>query len=296
MAHTHDSDNSGKSIKFGLLLNSLFTIVEFGFGIVTGSLALIADATHNLTDTVTLAVSFTANKFAKRKADKNRTYGYGRVTILAAMLNSLIMLGVAGFISVEALQRFQHPQSVEGGIVALVAFVGILVNGSIAYALSKHSSDLNMRSAFIDMLFDALSSLGAVVAGLIILFTGFSGIDSIVGLLIAALLLYNTVKIIREAVHILLEGTPGDIDLNDVRKTITSHTKVEKVDDLHVWSIRSGYRALSCHIAIKEKDLNHSRSVVEEVKKKLRDNHNIQHVTIEVEFENNTTKDDHESH
>lgn len=296
MSHSHDTDNSGKSIKFGLVLNSFYTVVEFGFGVATGSLALIADATHNLTDTVTLAVSFTANKIARRKADTNRTFGYGRVTILAAMLNAFIMIGVASFIVYEAVQRLQHPQPVEGGIVAMVAFVGILVNGSIAYILSKHSKDLNMRSAFIDMLFDALSSLGAVVAGIAIMLTGIYGIDSLIGLLIAAMLLYNTVKIIKEAVQILLEGTPGDIDLSDVRKTILGHSLIEQVDDLHVWTIRSGYRALSCHVVIDETHIKTSRKIVEEVKEKLKIVHDIQHPTIEVEFEDCSTMDKHATH
>ena len=296
MAHSHDTEDSGRSIKFGLVLNSIYTVIEFCFGIVTGSLALIADATHNLTDTLTLAVSFTANKLARRKADTTRTYGYGRVTILAALLNAFIMVGVASFIVYEAIQRLQHPQPVEGGIVALVAFVGILVNGSIAYILSKHSKDLNMRSAFVDMLFDALSSFGAVVAGIAILLTGINGIDSIVGLLIAAMLLYNTVKIIKEAVHILLEGTRNNIDLTDVKKTILAHRLIEQVDDLHVWTIRSGYRALSCHVVIDKKHIHDSRKIVEEVKEKVKSIHDIQHPTIEIEFEDATKKDSHESH
>lgn len=296
MSHEHNISGSSRSIKFGLVLNSCYTVVEFSFGIATGSLALIADATHNLTDTLTLAVSFTANKIAGRKADMNRTFGYGRVTILAAMLNALIMLGVAAFIVNEAIQRFQHPQSVEGGIVALVAFVGIAVNGSIAYTLSKHRKDLNMRSAFIDMLFDTLSSLGAVIAGVVILLTGISGIDSLVGLLIAVLLVFNTGKIIKEAIQILLEGTPGDINIDDVRKTILEHESIEKVDDLHVWTIRSGYYALSCHVVIDEKNIKSSRKTVEAVKKKLATVHSIKHPTIEVEFEDCSMQDGHDTH
>lgn len=294
MRHNHESSDRG--IKFGLVLNTGFTIVEFIFGILTGSLALIADAAHNLTDTFTLSVSFIANRLARREANDSKTFGYGRATILAALLNASVMLAVAAFIVVEAIQRLGNPHPVEGGVVAVVAFVGILVNGSIAYVLSKNRKDLNMRSAFVDMSFDALSSLGAVFAGLVIWLTGITWVDSAVGLVIAALLVYNTLKILREAVQILLEGTPADLDIAAVTDAISSTDKVMKVDDMHVWAIRSGYNALSCHIVIDEKQLPNSRDIVEAVKSKLRREQNIQHATIEVELEDCTTHEEHEQH
>jgi cobalt-zinc-cadmium efflux system protein len=295
MSDKHHTSNDG-SIRFGLVLNSLYTVIEFAFGVATGSLALIADAAHNLTDTFTLSVSYFANRFARKEADASKTFGYGRATILAALLNSSVMLAVAGFITFEAIKRLQNPVPVEGGIVALVASVGIIVNGSIAYVLYKHRKDLNMRSAFVDMAFDALSSLAAVVSGVIMLLTGTLYVDSIVGLLIAALLTYNTIKILKEAVQILLEGTPEGMDAAAITEAVTSIHKVRSVDDMHIWAIRSGYTALSCHIVIDEAELPNSRAIVEKVKSSLRTNFNIQHATIEVELEHSTSKTDHESH
>ncbi len=296
MSHSHETKNNDGSIKFGLVLNTLYTIVEFTFGILTGSLALIADASHNLTDTFTLTVSFFANRLAKREANERKSYGYGRATILAALLNASVMIGVAAFITFEAIKRLQNPVAVEGGIVAIVASVGIIVNGSIAYVLSKNRNDLNMRSAFVDMAFDALSSLAAVVSGLIMLLTDIKFVDSIVGLLIAALLLYNTLKILREAVDILLESTPKDLDVAAITKAIADTNKVQQVDDMHVWAIRSGYNALSCHIVIDDTELQSSRDIVEAVKTKLRTDYAIQHATIEVELEDCTKHDEHERH
>lgn len=296
MAHSHETENNDGSIKFGLVLNTLYTIVEFTFGILTGSLALIADASHNLTDTFTLTVSFFANRLAKREANERKSYGYGRATILAALLNASVMIGVAVFITSEAIQRLQNPVAIEGGIVAIVASVGIVVNGSIAYVLFKRRQDLNMRSAFIDMAFDALSSLAAVISGLIMLFTDIRFVDSVVGLLIAALLLYNTLKILREAVDILLESTPKGLDVAAVTQAIAITNKVQQVDDLHVWAIRSSYNALSCHIVIDETELKNSRDIVEAVKGKLRKDYDIQHATIEVELEDCTKHDEHERH
>ncbi|MFZ2545158.1 MAG: cation diffusion facilitator family transporter [Candidatus Saccharimonadales bacterium] len=296
MSHTHEHSATDRGIKFGLVLNTAFTVIEFTFGILTGSLALIADASHNLTDTFTLTISFIANKLARRKANDSKTFGYGRATILAALINASLMLGVAGFIVFEAIQRLGQPHSIEGGIVATVAFVGILVNGSIAYILSKNKDDLNMRSAFIDMAFDALSSLGAVVAGLVILLTGVTWVDSAVGLVIAGLLVYNTIKILIEAVQILLEGTPKDLDISAISNTITSQDRVLSVDDLHVWTIRSGYNALSCHIAIEKAELPNSHEIVEDVKAKLEQEHGIKHATIEVELEDSKRHSHHEKH
>lgn len=296
MTRSHEHEPKDGGIKFGLVLNSLYTIVEFAFGIFTGSLALIADATHNLTDTFTLSVSYAANRLARREANESKTFGYGRATILAALLNASVMIAVAGFITFEAVQRLQHPVDVEGGIVAIVASVGILVNGSIAYVLSKNRKDLNMRSAFIDMAFDAISSLGAVIAGLIMLLTNAQYADSIIGLAIAALLLYNTLKILREATQILLEGTPKDLDIGAITQAIADTSKVLSVDDMHIWAIRSGYNALSCHIAIDESELKDSRNIVESVKDKLRKDYDIQHATIEVELEDCATHEEHEKH
>lgn len=296
MVQSHNTNDIEGSIKFGLVLNSLYMIVEFGFGIVTGSLALIADAAHNLTDTFTLTVSLIANRIAKRDANDRQTFGYGRATILAALLNASVMLAVAGFIVFEAVQRLRHPTEIEGVVVALVALVGIAVNGSVAYVLSKQRHDLNMRSAFVDMAFDALSSLAAVISGVIIMLTGVRYIDSVVALFIAVLLLYNVIKIFSEAVQILLESTPKDVDIAAIISAIQAHDQVQLVDDMHIWVIRSGYNALSCHIVIDKTDISASRSIVEDVKTLLRKDFHIEHTTIEVEFEDCTKHETHERH
>lgn len=296
MSASHQKTDDG-SIRFGIILNSLYTIAEFGFGIATGSLALIADATHNLTDTATLTISYIANRIARRSPDESKTFGYGRATILAALLNSTIMMLVVGVITFEAISRLFNPAPVEGGVVALVALVGVVVNGSIAYVLSKRRQDLNMKSAYIDMAFDALSSFAAVIAGLIMWITGLSYIDSIVALLIASLLFYNVIKILREAVHILLEGAPINIPISDVATSIRSIPLVEKVDDLHIWSIRSGYYALSCHVVLSSNNQSKDNdSTIVNIKNMLRTKFSITHTTIEIELSPCTDEDRAKSH
>lgn len=296
MSHDHTPDSSSTGLKIGILLNGLYAVLGFILGMVTGSLALIADATHNITDNFTLGVSYTANRIAGRGANDSKTFGYGRATILAALINASFMIALALFVGYEAVERLRNPVEIEGGIVAAVAFIGILVNAFIAYKLSKDRTDLNMRSAFIDQAFDTLSSIGTMIAGLLMLLTNIKYIDTIVALLIVGLLLYNTIKILREAVQILLEGTPKDVDITALAQAITDVPEVRGVDDLHVWVIRSGYNALSCHIVIDERQLKNSRKIVEEIKKRLRLDHSIQHATIEVELEDCRTHDEHEQH
>jgi len=292
MSHSHESNNSG--LKIGIVLNFLYAVGGFTVGILTGSLTLIADAMHNITDNFTLSVSYVANRISKRKADSARTFGYGRATILAALINSSFLIAVAVLVAVEAVDRLRNPVAINGGIVAAVACIGILVNAFIAYKLSKSQQDLNMRSAYIDQLFDTISSVATVIAGLIILFTDIQYIDSIFALLIVGFLLISTLKILKEAGHILLEGTPADTDIDAITKTIVSDPRVIDVDDLHIWSIRSGYNAVSCHIVISEDDLTVSRDIVKAIKTALKDTCNIHHSTIEVELKNCAEQISHE--
>lgn len=281
MSHHHDDKEAPFGL--GLILNSTFTVVEFVAGFLTGSLALIADATHNLTDSLTLIVSYIAQRISKKQPTKLKTYGYGRVTIIAALFNAGILIAVAVFIASEAVQRFNDPHAVEGWVVATVAFVGICINGFIAWRFSKHKSNLNARSAYTNMLYDTLSSVGALVAGLVMVITGWSGLDAIVGLAIAGMLLFATFKIIAEAIHVLLEGVPPGIDLALIEQQLKEVRHVKDVDDLHVWAISSEYSALSCHLIIEDGDLHDSRRSVEEARRMLDERFKINHSTIEVE-------------
>ena len=180
--------------------------------------------------------------------------------------------------------------------MAAVAFCGIIVNATVAYMLSKNRQDLNMRSAFIDQLFDAISSFGAFLAGIIIMMIGIQYIDTIIALLVVILLIYNTIKILKEATNILLEGVPEGINLSNIKTDIRKIPKVIDVDDVHVWAIRSGYSALSCHVVVDKNELKNSREIVEKVKTMLQEKHEIKHATIEIELEINTHAPGHERH
>lgn len=292
MSHNHKIEKSNTFI-VGLVLNTSFTIVELTAGVLTGSLALIADGIHNLTDSLTLGIAYIAERIGRRQADAKRSYGYGRAKIIAALLNAGILVAVACFIGYEAISRLSEAHDVPGGVVAVVAGVGILINGYIAFLLSKEKHNLNARSAYTNMLYDTLSSVGALLAGIAIALFSWTWLDSVVGIFISIMLLHATLGIIKDALHILLEGVPANIDLRLVKHSLQKIENVYGVDDIHAWTIDSDYYAFSCHLIVDESNIKGSRKMVEQSKLLLREKYGFSHTTIEVEFEDCTKHDGH---
>ncbi len=282
--HNHDLSILNSKLKLSLILNTCFTIIEFIVGIFSGSLALISDSLHNLTDSFSLLITFISIGFGEREPDHRHSFGHERITIIVALFNSTTLIFVAFYIFYEAIKRILHPHPVEGSIIALVAAFGIIINGSIAFLFSRER-DLHIKSAFLSMAFDTISSVGALVAGIIIFFTKLTIFDPIISICIGLMLLVSAWGIIKESLHILLEGMPEGFNLNNLVKTIRSIPLIKEVDDLHVWALSSHDTALSCHIVIEECDLQKSIKIVKEIKKLLAKNHNITHATIETELE-----------
>jgi cobalt-zinc-cadmium efflux system protein len=284
-SHSNETSSLNTKLKFGILLNTAFTIIQFSVGIISGSLAVLSDAGHNLTDSLSLVISFFAQKMSARKSTPDKTYGYGRATIISALINSVILISLAIYIFYEAYTRITHPQAVSGSLIAIVSFIGILINGGIALMFRNNTKDLNMRSAFLSMAFDTLASVGALIAGIIIYFTHFFIIDALVSIIIGLMLLFSAWGVLKDALHILFEGTPRDIDFEMVKKDIfDTFPEITNVDDLHIWSISSNKKALSCHITVKKTDMQKSVEMVKEVKKILHDRFDIEHSTIEIEL------------
>lgn len=285
MDRAHQYSNIDRNLKIGLVLNTGFTIFEFIIGILSGSLALVSDSGHNLTDSLSLLISFFARKIARRNVDEKQTYGYGRVTILAALINALILLLLAIYIFHEAYRRTLEPKHIEGSLIMIVAAVGIVINLSIALLFRKNRDDLNIKSAFYNMALDALASVGALVAGFLILLTKQPVFDSIISVLIGTMLIFSAWRVVKDGFHVLLEGVPEGINFEKVKETIISQNSLIKaVDDLHIWAISSQMSALSCHIVIEECDLDKSMEIVQKIKKELKDKFKIQHATVEAEL------------
>ena len=282
--HNHDREVSGAPLKLALALTVVILVIETVAGLVSHSLALLADAGHILTDVVALGLAWFAVVQARRPADARRTYGYHRVGILTAMANGVTLIIIVALIAVETVSRLRHPEPVAGGIVVVSALVAIAVNGFIAFRLRESGDNLNIRAALLHVLGDLAASVGVVVAGLTVLLTGFLAADSIVALAIAALIAWGAFRLVQDTVNVLLEGTPAGIEIDEVRATLGGDREVESIHDLHVWSIAPGQVALSAHVVVAERlaasDVEH---LVRRLEQDVCTRFNIGHTTIQVE-------------
>jgi cobalt-zinc-cadmium efflux system protein len=273
----------GATLRKALALTLVILLVEFVGGLLSHSLALLSDAGHVLTDVFALGVAWFAVEQSKRPADHRRTYGYQRVSILAALLNSVTLILIVVAIAYEAVRRLAAPQHVHGEIVIGSALIGIAINVVVILALRGDGHSLNLRAALLHVTSDVAASVGVVVAGLVILLTGWLYIDPLLSLAIAALIAYGAIGIVRETVNLLLEGTPREIDLAAVKAEIASTELVTGVHDLHVWALSSDEMALSCHVVIGECPLGDAEHVVRGLEARLCDRFAIGHTTIQVE-------------
>lgn len=258
-------------------------MVEFAGGLLSHSLALLSDAGHVLTDVFALGLAWFAVEQAKRPADRRRSYGYHRVSILAALVNSVTLIVIVIAIAYEAVRRLAHPEHVEGGIVIAAALVGIVINGYVAFGLRAGGKGLNMRAVFLHVASDTGASVGVVLAGAVILLTGWLYIDPLLSLGIAALIAWGAWGIVRETVNLLMEGTPREIDVADVTREIVAADGVVSVHDLHVWALSSEDTALSVHVVVDEVPLSDAEHIVRQLEQRLCARFDIGHTTIQIE-------------
>jgi cobalt-zinc-cadmium efflux system protein len=276
-------NNRSTTLKWALALTCLVLVVEAAGGIASHSLALLSDAGHVLTDVFALGLAWFAVAQARRPADRRRSYGYHRVSILAALVNAVVLILIVIAIAYEAVQRLAHPEPVSGGLVIVTALVGIAINAFVALRLRGDSHSLNMRAAFIHVVGDLGASAGVVVAGAVILLTGWLYIDPLLSLAIAVLIAFGAWRIVRESVNLLLEGTPREIDLAQLSAEIAKTERVMSMHDLHVWALSSEETALSVHVVVADCPLGDAEHVVRDLEKRLCSHFDIGHTTIQVE-------------
>jgi cobalt-zinc-cadmium efflux system protein len=264
-------------------LNLALVAGQVVFGLAANSLGLLADAGHNLTDVAALVIALIAVRLSQRPPTPTYSYGYHRSTILAALVNAAALLAVTSFIAFEAITRLLRPQSVNGGIVLVVASAATLLNVGAALVLYERRVDLNMRAALLHMAGDAAASLGVAVAGLVILITGgFEWLDPVVSIGIAVSIAIEAWRLLHAAVDVLLESTPDDVDLSMLRAAVTEVDGVVDLHDLHVWSLSSGVRAMSAHVVVDgHPSLDQSEAVGMHVKELLGTRFTIAHATLE---------------
>jgi cobalt-zinc-cadmium efflux system protein len=270
-------------LKVSLALTLAYVVLTLVAGLRAHSLALLSEAGHNLSDFLALALSFVAVYFQSRPADNARTFGYQRAGVLAAFINAATLVAIALWIGMEAVSRLANPVTVEPRLMMGVAAAGVVMNGAIAALLWSVARDVNMRSAFLHMAGDTLSTAAVIAGGLGILWTRQNWIDPVLSLMIAALILWSSVGIVRETLNILLEGMPRGISLEEIRAGMQAVEGVIDVHDLHVWSLGSQSRALACHVTIADIPPSESASILKNLNHVLKGHFHIVHTTVQFE-------------
>jgi cobalt-zinc-cadmium efflux system protein len=289
--HSHGRAAAGRRrLSMVLVLTALYMVAEAVGGWLTGSLALLADAGHMLADVAALALALLAVWFASRPATPRKTFGYYRLEILAALINGVALVLISLLIIYEAYHRWAEPQVVKSGAMMVIAVGGLIVNVVCAYLLhGHHEEDLNVRGAWLHVIGDALGSVGAIIAGALMLIYGWYVADSLFSVIISLLIVWSSWKLIRESTNVLLEGTPAHINVRAVEEAILETEGVEDVHDLHIWTITSGREALSAHVI--HMDTISPPELLSELRNKLHERFGVDHLTIQMEtpeFEDDT--------
>jgi cobalt-zinc-cadmium efflux system protein len=281
-SHSHAPPGFGRAFALGIGLNVAFVVIEVVFGFVANSMALLSDAGHNLSDVLGLVLAWAAATMARKAPSPRFTYGLKKAPILAALANSLLLLIAVGAIGAEAVRRLFHPSPTEGGMVMIVAGVGIVVNGVTALLFARgREHDINIRGAYLHMAADALVSFAVVVAGLVILWTKQEWVDPAMSLAVAVVILWSSIGLLKESVWMSLAGVPSGIDADEVEMTLSELDGVDAVHDLHIWPLSTTETALTAHIVTAHAD--YPDALLESARRLLHDRFHIEHCTIQVE-------------
>lgn len=280
--HHHGPTDTGDwRYGVGLAVNLLFVVIEFGAGWWAGSSALMADAGHNLSDVLGLAMAGGAAWLAHRNAGPRRTYGYGKATVLAALGNALLLIFACGAITIEAIHRMTEPAPVQSGVVIIVAGIGFVINLATALMFMKDQhKDLNVKGAYLHMMADAAVSLGVVVAGVIMMMTGWSIVDAIVSLVIVVVIMLSTWGLLKDSINLALDAVPAHIDLDEVRTALGQLDGVSGVYDLHIWGLSTTDAALTAHIVHAREDAD---GLLAQAQKLVKGRFGVRHTTFQLE-------------
>ena len=279
--HGHSHGSGGRALAAALAITFGYAIVEAVSGWAFGSLALVSDAGHMFSDAAALGLAWFAAWVSRRPAGSRHSYGLARAEVVAAFINSLALILVVVLITVESIQRLMQPADVNGLGVMVVAFVGLLINLAVVLILSRAERSLNLRAALLHVASDVIGSVAALVAGAVIYYTGWKPIDPILSLVIALLILASTVGLLREALHVLMEGVPRNLKLEEVGRHLARVPGVLGVHDLHIWNISSGRMALSAHVDLQS--LERWPAILEQSRRALEERYGIDHVTLQPE-------------
>lgn len=271
-----------RAFYIGIGLNLAFTAIEFIVGLKHDSLALLSDASHNLSDVASLIISLIGMKLARKAATLTYTYGYKKASILASLINAILLMVVVIGIFKEAIERLANPPEVPGQVIIITAIIGVLINAASAFLFSKgQKDDINIKGAFMHLMVDALVSVGVVISGFLIKYTGLNIIDPLISFGIGAIIIVSTYSLLKESLKLTLDGIPQDIKMEIIIELIKKHPKVSDVHHVHIWALSSTQNALTAHIEpLEEYSLEEVQSIKKDLKHEL-EHHKIQHATLE---------------
>ena len=294
MAHTHDKNQVSLSkLVFTILLNLLITAAQIVGGIISGSLALISDAIHNLSDSISVILAWFAQILSRRPSTIKSTFGYKRAEILAAFINALALIGISVYLVFEAVDRLMNPKVVDAKWMFWLGLLGLVANGISVLILEREKNkNINIKAAYLHLLGDALTSLAVIVGAILIWFYQILWVDPVVTILISIYLFVHTLKLLKESVTILMQMTPADIRITEIENRFAQEKELKNIHHVHVWNLTDKLIHFECHLSL-EKDLKVSEtdSIFKKVRKILHDEFDIEHVTIQFEFGNNEGKD-----
>ncbi len=280
--HHHAPRDFGRAFLIGILLNTVYVVVEAGVGLAIGSMGLVADAGHNASDVLSLVVAWIAARMARRAPSPRFTYGWRRGTILASLFNAQLLFVAMGMVAWEAIERLREPVAVPGGVIVAVTAVGLVVNFGTAFLFTGGRGDLNIRGAYLHMLADGLVTLGVLAAGLAIRFTGLAWLDPAIALVIVAIVLWSTWDLFTGGLRLALDAVPEGIDVDAVHAALAGIPGVVDVHDLHVWPMSTTEAALTAHLVVDDHGQG-NHDVLERARDRLADDFHLHHVTIQLE-------------
>ncbi|CEF18204.1 Co Zn Cd efflux system component [Staphylococcus xylosus] len=294
-AHGHVHTNNKKILLISFLIIGLFMIVEIIGGFISNSLALLSDGLHMFSDTISLGVALVAFIYAEKNATKSKTFGYKRFEILAALFNGVTLFIIGIVIIVEAIGRFFNPEDVKSTEMFVISVIGLIVNIIVALLMFKGgdtSNNINMRGAFLHVMGDLLGSVGAITAAILIWTLNLTIADPIASIIVSILIIKSSLGITKSSLNILMEGTPSDVNMNEVISTITEENEIENVHDCHIWTISNEMNALSCHAVVpSDMSVGQCENLLDKLEHKLQ-HLNIQHMTIQLETINHKHDND----
>ncbi len=283
--HSPSLKNINRAFYIGIVLNALYTLLEFVIGYQTNSLALISDASHNLSDVASLILSLIGLKLSQKASSKLYTYGYKKASILASLINAILLIIVSFGIIKEGVLRLNAPPLLAGNIIMYTASIGVVINTISAFLFFKgQKKDINLKGAFLHLLVDALVSIGVVVSGIIIHYTSWNIIDPLISFVIGFIIIITTWSLLKESIRLVLDGIPKDIDPNEIKKLIANHPNIKDVHHIHIWALSSTENALTAHLILKEAIFTPEKILeIKQHLKNILNEHNIQHITLETE-------------